>query len=53
MIMVLVLDLFSGQCMIKNFKKMKVFSKKEYPNSSYLGKYGFYIPSFLKINNYR
>ena len=35
----------------KIFKKMKVFSKKEYPNSSYLGKYGFYIPSFLKINN--
>ena len=35
----------------KIFKKMKVFSKKKYPNSTYLGKYGFYIPSFLNIKN--
>ncbi len=35
----------------KVFKKMKIFSKKKYPNSSYLGRYGFYIPSYLKITN--
>ncbi len=35
----------------KIFKKMKIFSKKKYPNSSYLGRYGFYIPSYLKITN--
>ena len=33
------------------FNKMKIFPKKKYPNSSYLGRYGFYIPSFLKISN--
>lgn len=33
------------------FKKLKIFSKKNYPNSSYLGKYGFYIPSYLKLKN--
>jgi len=33
------------------FKKMKIFSKKKYPNSSYLARYGFYIPSYLKITN--
>ena len=33
------------------FKKMKIFPKKKYTNSSYLGRYGFYIPSFLKISN--
>ena len=33
------------------FKKKKIFSKKKYPNSSYLGRYGFYIPSYLKISN--
>jgi perosamine synthetase len=32
-------------------KKLKIFSKKSYPNASYLGKYGFYIPSYLKLNN--
>ena len=31
------------------FKKMKIFPKKKYPNSSYLSKYGFYIPSYLKL----
>jgi perosamine synthetase len=35
----------------KIFKRMKIFSKKKYPNSSYLGRYGFYIPSYLKISN--
>jgi len=33
------------------FNKLKIFSKKNYPNSSYLGKYGFYIPSYLKLKN--
>ena len=33
------------------FKKMKIFSNEKYPNSSYLGKYGFYIPSYLKLKN--
>ena len=31
------------------FKKMKIFKKNNYPNSKYLSKYGFYIPSYLKI----
>ena len=35
----------------KIFKRMKIFSKKKYPNSSYLGRYGFYVPSYLKISN--
>ena len=35
----------------KVFKRMKIFSEKKYPNSSYLGRYGFYIPSYLKISN--
>jgi perosamine synthetase len=35
----------------KIFKKMKIFNKKKYPNSSYLGRYGFYIPSYPKITN--
>ena len=35
----------------KVFKKMKLFKGKKYPNSSYLGRYGFYIPSFLEIKN--
>ncbi|MDB3888352.1 DegT/DnrJ/EryC1/StrS family aminotransferase [Candidatus Pelagibacter sp.] len=33
------------------FKKMKIFSKKKYPNASYLSEYGFYIPSYLKLKN--
>ena len=33
------------------FTKMKIFEKGKYPNSSYLGKYGFYIPSYIKLNN--
>jgi len=36
----------------KIFKKMKVFSKKEkLPNSEYLSKNGFYLPSGLGITN--
>ena len=30
-------------------RKMKIFKKKKYPNSHYLSRYGFYIPSFLGI----
>ena len=33
------------------FTKMKIFKKGKYPNSSYLGKYGFYIPSYIKLDN--
>ena len=33
------------------FKKMKIFPPGKYPNSSYLGRYGFYIPSYFKISN--
>ena len=31
------------------FKKMKLFKKSSFPNSSYLSRYGFYIPSYLKL----
>ena len=31
------------------FKRKKIFSDKNYPNSSYLSRYGFYIPSFPDI----
>ena len=35
------------------FKKMKIFSKKKlYPNSEYLHKNGFYLPSGLGIKNF-
>lgn len=34
----------------KVFKEMKIINNKNYPNSSYLGRYGFYIPSFLDIS---
>ena len=33
----------------KIFKKMKLYKKGKYPNSSYLARYGFYIPSYLQI----
>jgi len=33
----------------KIFKKLKIFNKTKYPNSYYLSRYGFYIPSFLEI----
>ena len=35
----------------KIFKKLKIFNNTKYPNSNYLSRYGFYIPSFLKIKN--
>ena len=35
----------------KIFRQLKVFDKKKYPNSNYLSRYGFYIPSFVKIKN--
>ena len=35
----------------KIFIKMKIFNKTKYPNSSYLGRYGFYIPSYPNITN--
>ena len=35
----------------KIFKKLKIFNKTKYPNSNYLSRYGFYIPSFVKIKN--
>ena len=31
------------------FKKMRIFKKSKFPNSSYLGRYGFYIPSYIEI----
>ena len=31
------------------FKKLKLFNKKTYPNSSYLSKYGLYLPSYLQL----
>ena len=34
----------------KIFKRMKAFNKSKYPNSSYLGRYGFYIPSYPQIS---
>ena len=37
----------------KIFKRLKIFPKNNYPNSSYLGKYGFYIPSYLRLDNSR
>ena len=36
----------------KVFRKMKIINNRNYPNSSYLGRYGFYIPSHLKISNF-
>tara|TARA_B100000902_G_scaffold136412_1_gene134649 strand:- start:978 stop:2129 length:1152 start_codon:yes stop_codon:yes gene_type:complete len=33
----------------KIFKKLRIFNKRKYPNSYYLSRYGFYIPSFLEI----
>lgn len=32
-------------------KILKNFKKNKYPNSTYLAKYGFYIPSFIGIKN--
>ena len=33
------------------FKKFNLFTNEKYPNSHYLSRYGFYIPSYLKIKN--
>ena len=31
------------------FKKMKIFKNKKFPNSSYLSKYGLYLPSYFQL----
>ena len=31
------------------FKKMKMFKNKKFPNSSYLARYGLYLPSYFKL----
>ena len=31
------------------FKKMKIFNKNKFPNSSYLSKYGLYLPSYFHL----
>ncbi len=31
------------------FKKMKIFKNKKFPNSSYLARYGLYLPSYFKL----
>ena len=33
------------------FKKMKLFKKSKFPNSSYLARYGLYLPSYYKLKN--
>jgi len=33
------------------FKKMKLFGKVKYPRSSYLARYGLYLPSYYKLKN--
>tara|TARA_B100001057_G_scaffold302369_1_gene302578 strand:+ start:12349 stop:13488 length:1140 start_codon:yes stop_codon:yes gene_type:complete len=33
------------------FKKMKLFNNEKYPNSSYLSKYGIYLPSYFDLKN--
>ena len=33
------------------FKKMKLFKKSKFPNSSYIGCYGLYLPSYYKLKN--
>ena len=33
------------------FIKKKVFDKTKFPNSSYLGRYGLYLPSYYKLKN--
>jgi perosamine synthetase len=34
----------------KIFKKMKLFNKTKFPNSSYLARYGLYLPSYFQLN---
>ena len=31
------------------FKKIKIFKNKKFPNSSYLARYGLYLPSYFKL----
>ena len=31
------------------FKKMNMFRNQKFPNSSYLSKYGIYLPSYFKL----
>ena len=31
------------------FKKMKIFKNKKFPNSSYLARYGLYLPSYFQL----
>ena len=31
------------------FKKMKIFNSKKFPNSSYISRYGLYLPSYFQI----
>ena len=33
------------------FKKMDLFKKAKFPNSSYLARYGLYLPSYYKLKN--
>ena len=33
------------------FKKMKLFGKAKYPRSSYLARYGLYLPSYYNLKN--
>ena len=35
----------------KIFKKLKIFDKSKYPNSKYLSRCGFYLPSYFKLKN--
>ena len=35
----------------KIFKKLKIFDNSKYPNSKYLSRRGFYLPSYLKLKN--
>ena len=31
------------------FKKMKLFNNLKFPNSSYLARYGLYLPSYFEL----
>jgi perosamine synthetase len=33
------------------FKKLQIFKKSSFPNSSYLARYGLYLPSYYKLKN--
>ena len=35
---------------LNNFE-MKLFKKSKFPNSSYLARYGLYLPSYYNLNN--